>query len=187
MGLMTLQEMADYLRVTPKTIYRMLEARQIPARKVGHQWRFDSVSIDVWLSQNSVQKAARILVVDDEEEVCTLFQDALEESGHAVSTTNESSEALEMINSQDYDLVFLDLKMPIMDGAELFREIRIAKPYLPVTVITGYPDSDLMMKALTYGPLGVMKKPFRGADILTAVDTYLRFGTAENKSTKGGA
>jgi excisionase family DNA binding protein len=177
MGLMTVQEVASYLRVTTKTVYRLLEARGIPAKKVGRQWRFDQEMIDVWLSQKSGSKIANILVIDDEEEICTLFQDALEESGHDVVTLTDPIEAIEMIKSQHYDLVFLDLKMPGMDGAELFGQIRSAKPDLPVTVITGFPDSDLMMKALAHGPLGVIKKPFRGADILAAVDSYLRFGT----------
>ena len=73
-------------------------------------------------------------------------------------------------------MVFLDLKMPLMDGAEFFRQVRLVKPDLPITIITGFPDSDLMMKALTHGPLGVIKKPFLGSDILAALDTYLRFG-----------
>lgn len=176
MGIMTLQEVANYLRVTTKTMYRLLETHSIPARKVGRQWRFDKDSIDIWLRQRPAEKAAKILVIDDDETVCFLFKDTLEGSGHTVTTVTESSEGLELVKKQDYDLVFLDLKMPVMDGAELFRKMRLAKPNLPVTIITGYPDSDLMMNALTHGPLGVMSKPFRGSDILVAVDTYLRFG-----------
>ena len=173
---MTLEEMANYLRVTKKTIYRLLERHSIPAAKVGRQWRFDKASIDAWLHQNSVETAANILVVDDDDTICSLFKDTLEETGHTVTTVGESSKGLELAKDRDYDLVFLDLKMPGMDGAELFGQIRKAKPELPVTIITGYPDSDLMMSALTYGPLGVMSKPFHGSDILTAVNNYLRFG-----------
>ena len=176
--LMTLKEVADYLRVTKKTIHRMLARRVIPAIKVGHQWRFDRTSIEVWLRQYSVNAAANILVVDDDEAICSLFKDALGETGHTVKTVSESSKGLELAKDGDYDLVFLDLKMPKMDGAELFRQIRAVKPNLPVTIITGYPDSDLMTRALTYGPFGVMSKPFRGSDILTAVNAYLRYGTA---------
>jgi excisionase family DNA binding protein len=177
--LMTLEEVASYLRVTTKTIYRLLERGAIPATKVGRRWRFRKDSIDVWLRQNSTKTGAKILVIDDDETVCSLFKDTLEGSGHTVTTVNESSQGLELVKNQDYDLVFLDLKMPVMDGAELFRQIRLVKPELPVTVITGYPDSDLMMNALTHGPLGVMNKPFRGSDILAAVDNYLRFGHAD--------
>ena len=174
--LITLEEVANYLRVTKKTIYRLLERRDIPATKVGHQWRFDKDSIDVWLHQNSVATAANILVIDDDDTICSLFKDTLEDTGHTVTTVSESSKGLELAKDQDYGLVFLDLKMPGMDGAELFRQIRKAKPKLPVTIITGYPDSDLMMNALSHGPLGVMSKPFSGSDILTAVNNYLRFG-----------
>ena len=176
--LMTLEEVANYLRVTKKTIHRLLERRVIPAMKVGHQWRFDKASIEVWLHQNSVNTAVNILVIDDDETICSLFKDTLEETGHTVTTVSESSKGLELVKDGDYDLVFLDLKMPEMDGAELFRQIRMAKPKLPVTIITGYPDSDLMAGALAHGPLGVMNKPFRGSDILTVVNTYLHFGVA---------
>jgi excisionase family DNA binding protein len=174
--LMTLEEVADYLRVTKKTIYRLLERHIIPARKVGRLWRFDKDSIDVWLSQSSPEAAANILVIDDDETICSLFRDTLEEAGHTVTTASESSKGLELVKEQDYDLVLLDLKMPEMDGAELFRQIRVTKPELPVTIITGYPDSDLMMRALAYGPFGVMNKPFGDSDILSAVNNYLRFG-----------
>ena len=176
MELMTLEEVANYLRVTPKTIHRLLERRAIPATKVGRQWRFDKASIDVWLRQNSVGTAANILVIDDDETICSLFKDTLEEAGHTVTTVGESSKGLELVKDRDYDLVFLDLKMPGVDGAELFRQIRVVKPESPVIIITGYPDSDLMMSALAHGPLGVMKKPFSSSDILTAANNYLRFG-----------
>jgi excisionase family DNA binding protein len=173
--LLTLEEVADYLRVTKKTIYRLLERRGIPATKVGHQWRFDKASIDAWLHQGSA-KVANILVIDDDETICSLFKDVLDETEHNVTTVQESSEGLELVKQRDFDLVFLDLKMPNMNGVELFRQIRIAKPGLPVTIITGYPESDLMITALTYGPFGVMKKPFNESDIMTAINSYLRFG-----------
>jgi CheY-like chemotaxis protein len=71
-------------------------------------------------------------------------------------------------------LVFLDLKMPDMDGAELLKQLRSLKPILPVTVITGYPGSEMMERALQQGPIGVMEKPFDAPDIVTAVNSLLR-------------
>ena len=172
--LMTVGEVADYLRVTEKTIYRLLERGRIPATKVGRQWRFDTTSIDKWLRQNSVKTQANILVVDDEEVVRLLFKETLGELGHKVITAENATSALEVVNQQDLDLVFLDLKMPGMDGAELFRQIKSVKPRLPVTIITGYPDSDMMVRALAQGPFGVMNKPFGESDIITAANNILR-------------
>jgi excisionase family DNA binding protein len=172
--LMTVGELADYLRVTKKTIYRLLEQGNIPAAKVGQQWRFDRALVDDWLQRNSVGTKANILVVDDEEVVRLLFREVLEELGHNVTTAGTSSEGLELVRQRDFDLVFIDLKMPGMDGAELFRQIKAIKPELPVTIITGYPDSDTMARALAEGPFGVMNKPFAESDIMTAVASFLR-------------
>ena len=171
--LMTVQEVADYLRVTEKTIYRLLRQGKIPATKVGHQWRFDKTSINEWLQRNSVRAKANILVIDDEEVVQSLFKETLEELGHRVIAVKTGSKGLELVKQQDFGLVFLDLKMPGMDGAELFRQIKTIKPKLPVTIITGYPDSDMMARALAQGPFGVMNKPFGELDIVAAVSTFL--------------
>ena len=176
MELMTVDEVADYLRVTEKTVYRLLDKGRIPATRVGHKWRFRRESIDDWLYEGEAKKAANILVIDDDDAICSLFRDTLDGAGHKVTAVSDSSEGLELTRQQDYDLVFLDLKMPGLDGAELLKQIRLTKPTLPVMIITGYQDSDLMMSALAHGPLGVMIKPFKVTDILTAVNNYLRFG-----------
>ena len=171
--LMTVEEIAHYLRVTEKTIYRLLKRGKLPATKVGHQWRFDKNSIDEWLKQGSDGTMANILVVDDEEVIRAIFKDTLEELGHRVIVAETGSEGLELVKQTDFDLVFIDLKMPGMDGAELFRQIKTIKPQLPVTIITGYPDSDMMARALAQGPFGVMNKPFGESDIVTAVANFL--------------
>jgi excisionase family DNA binding protein len=179
--LMTVDEVADYLRVTDKTVYRLLDKGSIPAAKVGHKWRFKRESIDHWLYKDEAKKVANILVIDDDDAICSLFKDTLDGAGHKVTAVSDSSLGLELAKLQDYDLVFLDLKMPGLDGAELLKQIRLTKPTLPIMIVTGYQDSDLMMSALAHGPLGVMVKPFKVAEILTAVNNYLRFGMSTKK------
>jgi excisionase family DNA binding protein len=174
--LMTLEEVAEYLRVTKKTVYRLLERRAIPSTRVGHQWRFDKAAIEAWLRHNSAGFAANFLVIDDDEAIGDLIKDTLEEAGHVVTTTTDSARGLQLAREKSYDLVFLDLKMPGMDGTEVFKEIRAEKPEMPVVIVTGYADSDLMMTALDNGPFGVMKKPFTGSEVMTVVRTYLRVG-----------
>ena len=177
--LMTVEEVAAYLRVTEKTIYRLLKQGSIPATKVGHQWRFNKTAIDKWLQQNSVRARATILVVDDKELIRTLFKETLEELGHTVMVAKTGSEGLELVKQRDFDLVFLDLKMPGMVGDELFGLIKAIKPGLPVTIITGYPDSGMMARALAQAPFGVMNKPFTESDIIAAVNIFLQSATEE--------
>ena len=171
--LMTVEEVAAYLRVTKKTVYRLLERGSIPATKVGRQWRFDKGLIDEWLRPKSEWARANILVIDDEEVIRLLLKETLEELGHTVMVAESGFKGLELVEQHDFDLIFLDLKMPGMDGAELFRQIKTIKPKLPVAITTGYPNSDMMARALALGPFGVMNKPFGESDIVAAINNFL--------------
>ena len=170
---MTLGEGADYLRVNRKTIYRMIDKRAIPTVKVGRQWRFSKNSVDSWLSQNSLDEVASILVIDDDDNICSFVRDALEPEGLDITAVTNPFEGLDLVKQKNFDLVFVDLKMPEMNGAELTRNIKEVNPDLPVIVITGYPDSDLMDEALKYGPIAVIRKPLTSANLFTAVNSYL--------------
>ncbi len=181
MELMTVEEVASYLRVTEKTVYRLLKRGDIPATKVGRRWRFDRAAIDDWLQRHSVGDNATVLVIDDEEVIRALFKETLEELGHTVIAAETGTEGLALVEEKDFDLVFLDLKMPGMDGVEIFRRIRTVRPRLPVTIITGYPESDIMARALAQGPFGVINKPFGESDMATAVNNFLRITTTKTQ------
>jgi len=172
--LMTAEEVARYLRVAERTIYRLIKGHKIPAIKVGHQWRFEKASIDEWLRQNVIEKHVEVLVIDDEELIRLLFEETLGKLGYKVVIAKNGSEGLELIKQRDFDLLFLDLKMPGMDGAEIFRQVKTINPNLPVVIITGYPNSDMMDRALAHGPFGIMKKPFTDVDIITAANSFLQ-------------
>jgi excisionase family DNA binding protein len=178
--LMTVEEAAGYLRVGKKTIYRLLKQGKIPATKVGEQWRFNKASIDEWLLKKSTEIGANILVVDDEEIIRSLFKKTLEDLGHEVVAAETGFKGLELLKQQDFAMVFLDLKMSGMDGAEFFRQMKTIKPRLPVIIMTGYPDSDIMARALAQAPFGLMNKPFNESDIITAVNTFLPVSTANS-------
>jgi len=178
--LMTVEESAGYLRVGKKTIYRLLKQGKIPATRVGQQWRFNKASIDKWLLQKPAETRANILVVDDEEIIRSLFKKTLEGLGHKVTAAETGLKGLELLKQRDFAMVFLDLKMPGMDGAEFFRQIKTLKPRLPVIIITGYPNSDIMARALAQAPFGLMNKPFNESDIITAVNTFLPVSTVNS-------
>ena len=172
--LMTAKEVAAYLRVTEKTIYRLLKQGNIPAARVGRSWRFDKEAIDKWLYQKSVGVKVNILVVDDKERIRALFKETLEGLGHTVAVAETGAEGLELVKQRNFDMVFLDLKLSgMMDGAKFFRQIKAIKPGLPVTITTGYPDSKMMARALAHGPFAVMNKPFGESDIISAINNFL--------------
>lgn len=155
----TVTEVANYLKLPVSTVYRLAERRQIPGHKVGRQWRFPRAVIDEWLRRRSEAGTVTLLVVDDERHVRAMLAEALAGDGRRVFQAENGQEAVRLATSTRVDLVVLDLLMPGMDGVETFRQIHAARPDLPVVVVTGYPESDLMLKVLEIGPFTVLQKP----------------------------
>jgi excisionase family DNA binding protein len=172
--LLTPQELAEMLQLNSATVTRKAKKGEIPAIKIGKQFRFDRDQIDKWLLQNTVGRPACILVIDDEPVVGHLFRDSLHRNGCSVTTALSSFEALELVAKQRFDLIFLDLVMPEIDGSELFHRIREIDKQVPIAIITGYPDSQLLAKAKEQGPFIIMIKPITDDDILKAVHTFSR-------------
>ncbi len=81
---------------------------------------------------------ARLLIIDDEGDIRYLYATELEEDGHDVTTACNSSEALEKIRSQRYDLVVLDIKLDQESGLDLLQEIGRVKPDIPVILCSAY-------------------------------------------------
>lgn len=104
--------------------------------------------------------APTALVVDDEDNIRLFFQRALKTLGWESVAVESGREAIEMVGERHFDMVFMDLAMPEMNGVETFRQIREVAPTIFVVIATGYPGSDLMIQALEVGPFAVMRKPF---------------------------
>lgn len=172
--LLSAKEVAEYLHVKPITVRRKAQSGEIPSIKIGHRLRFDKKQIDLWLLSNTRGRPIHILVVDDEPLVGELFKESLNENIYQVTTTLSSLEALELVSNKHFDIIFLDLLIPELDGAELFRRIKQMDKDVPVAIITGYPDSDLMKRAMEYGPFTIMKKPFNSDDIMNVVRSFVR-------------
>lgn len=116
---------------------------------------------------------AHILVIDDDDLIRALFKEILEEQGHTVVTADNAAKGIAYVIQRDFNLIFLDLKMPETDGAEILREMKGIKRKLPVVIITGYPDSEMMERAMKQSPLGIMLKPFDDSDIINTVNNFL--------------
>jgi CheY-like chemotaxis protein len=119
---------------------------------------------------------ARILVVDDDVAVQTTVRLLLERAGHSVVAAGDGRKGLALCRTGDFDLLFLDIFMPGMDGFETMRMVRQQHPQLPIIVISGRPISseadtapDFLTMATKLGAVSSLQKPFRPADLLTAV------------------
>src|SRR5688500_11666237 len=86
--------------------------------------------------------APRILIVDDEPDTCANLSDILTDLGYQVDTAHDGFAALELVERNPYDIALLDLRMPGMDGLELYRRIRLASAETVAIVVTAYASSD---------------------------------------------
>lgn len=168
--ILTIRDVATYLKLPVSTVYRLAERRDLPGHKVGRQWRFHKSVLDEWFRQHAATARSTILVVDDEEAIRDLMVAALGSKSREVLTAATGEEAVEIVKRADVDLVLLDLSMPGMNGVDTFREIQALRPGLPVIIVTAYPDSDLMARALEIGPFTMMSKPVDLTKIQTTVD-----------------
>lgn len=167
---LTIRDVAAYLKLPVSTVYRLAERRELPGHKVGRQWRFHKSILDDWFRQHAATLRVTVLVVDDEEVTRQLLVAALQSPQRQLLTAASGEEALEIAKKTDVDLVLLDLIMPGINGVETFRQLHELRPQLPVVIITGYPDSDLMQKALEIGPFTMINKPVEVNQIQKVVD-----------------
>ena len=169
---------AELLGIHEETLRRLARENKVPAFKVGGVWRFSKNSLYNWAgSQPARQTTKSVLVVDDEEYIRDTVGRTLQGEGFLVTTACGGAEALELMREHVPDLVLLDLKMPGMDGAATLKKIRETHGAIPVIIITGFPDSDLVNRALEYSPITLLAKPVQSTDLIQAVKMILA-GTA---------
>ncbi|HKI31540.1 MAG TPA: response regulator, partial [Gemmataceae bacterium] len=100
-----------------------------------------------------------ILVVDDEVDTCRNLSDILTDLGYAVDVAHDGPSALELVRRNAYDVALLDLRMPGMDGLELFHRIRQLRSGTVGIIVTAYVGTDTAERALAAGAWQVLAKP----------------------------
>jgi DNA-binding NtrC family response regulator len=127
--------------------------------------------------------AERILIVDDEPDMLMLLRMIIEDNtDYEVETTNNPSEALKLLVGNNYNLVISDLKMPGMDGIELFDELKEIKPDIPVIIITAYGSVETADEAMKKGVADFITKPFRKEHILFTVKRVLELANVRKEN-----
>lgn len=123
---------------------------------------------------------AKILIVDDDSAVRATIRLLLERAGHSVVVAGDGRKGLALFEAEDFDLLFLDIFMPGMDGLETMRLVHRQRPLTPIIVISGNPvtwDSasgpNFLAMATKLGAVTSLQKPFNPADLLMAVDACL--------------
>ena len=101
----------------------------------------------------------RILVVDDEEVICSILARRLTREGYSCMTAHNGKEALNYFYKDSFFLIISDIKMPEMDGIELLKKVKAVHPNMLVIIVTAYPEIDLALEAMRLGAYDLIIKP----------------------------
>jgi CheY-like chemotaxis protein len=133
---------------------------------------------------------AKILVVDDDPAVQLTIRLLLERAGHHVELAGDGHRGLAAFEAGGFDLLFLDIFMPGMDGLEAMRHMLRQQPTVPIIVISGRPlvtdggsEPDFLAMALKLGAVSSLPKPFKPAALLATVENCLN---ARNRNVAPG-
>ena len=175
-------EAAAFLGAHEQTVRRLARRGAIPSFKVGKDWRFRKEALVRWSEEqhrgrSEVQRRGdgpcSVLVVDDEEKICRMLSGMLRRIGCTVRTATRGQDGLALIAAEAPDLILLDLKMPGMNGPQFLAVLRMTHPEMPVVIVTGYPDSELMQQATQYAPVMLLSKPVEAALLERTVRSVL--------------
>ena len=116
----------------------------------------------------------KILAVDDNFTALTYYKKAMSNLKHEVIVAHHGKMALELLNEKNinYDIILLDMEMPIMNGIETVKEIRKINKTIPIIMVSAYSSNDLIKEALTVGATDYYIKPLTMNRLENVINTY---------------
>jgi DNA-binding response OmpR family regulator len=115
----------------------------------------------------------RILVADDADAVVTVLVTALEIEGYEVVAATNGNEAYDTAMSQEFDLAIIDQLMSGILGIDVLRKLRVAGNQLPVIILSGVDDDDIVVTSLKSGAIDFVRKPFRLPELGARIEKHL--------------
>ncbi|MBN1217817.1 MAG: response regulator [Anaerolineae bacterium] len=112
----------------------------------------------------------KIFIVDDSQDFAESLADILKLEGHQVELAFDGETAIEKFREKNFDITFMDVRLPGMNGVDSFFEIRKINPRAKVVMMTGYSVERLLSQAIEHGALGVLRKPLEISELLELLE-----------------
>ncbi len=126
---------------------------------------------------------ANILIVDDEQVVCDLLDAALTGRGYSCTTVLSGRRAVVELESKEYDLVMLDIRLPGMSGIDVLHEVWVNHPETAAIMITAIDDAKTAVEAMKWGASDYIVKPFDVGEVIASIDAALAARRTGGKSS----
>lgn len=126
-------------------------------------------------------ETARILIVDDDENIRKVLTTILEDEGYTVESVDTAKKAIMRTRKKFYNLALIDIRLPDMEGIELLTKMKDATPKMQKIIITGYPTLQNAIEAVNRGADSYIVKPFDMEKVLQTIKEELRKQQEEKK------
>ncbi|HLE75319.1 MAG TPA: response regulator [Candidatus Bathyarchaeia archaeon] len=121
-----------------------------------------------------MNETARILIVDDDENIRKVLETILEDEGYIVESVDTAKKAIEKSEKAFYNLALIDVRLPDMEGIELLAKMRDTKPKMRKIIVTGYPTLHNAVAAVNRGADAYVMKPFDVEKLLQTIREQLK-------------
>jgi two-component system, NtrC family, response regulator AtoC len=128
-----------------------------------------------------MSEQARILIIDDDESIRTVLAAILEDLGYIIEGVGTGKEGIEKTNTHFYNLAFVDVRLPDMDGPQVLSKMRDTTPKIRKIIMTGYPSLQNAVDALNKGADAYIMKPFDMKNVIETVKEQLKQQKEETK------
>ncbi len=119
-----------------------------------------------------MEEKANIMVVDDNINLCKTMTLIFSHKGYDVTIANSGPEAIERVKEKSFNIIFMDIKMPLMDGVETYKKIKKIRDDVVVVMMTAYAVEDLVQEALDEGAYDVLYKPLNFDNVLRIIEKW---------------
>lgn len=120
-----------------------------------------------------MKQRARLLIVDDDASIRKTLARILEKQGYLVEAVEKGKQAIEATSQRFFNVAFIDIRLPDMDGTDLLERIRETEPKMAKIILTGYPSLKNTIDAVNKGADGYLMKPFDVGKLLAMVKQQL--------------
>src|SRR5690606_15076124 len=129
---------------------------------------------------------SKILVIDDEIEICLILEKFLTKKGFIVVTAHTGNDGLTKIKNDTFDLIISDFRLPDFTGLDLLKEIKAVRQESKVIIITGYSDIRMAVEVIKYGAIDYITKPLYPEELLSLINNSISGGNDTSDKSKSG-
>src|ERR1035437_4575184 len=118
----------------------------------------------------------KILLIEDDQSIAAGLKKELQSEGYEVATAARGDDGLALAQAQPYDVVLTDLKMPGLSGLDLIKQLHVAKPKLPIIMMTAFGTTETAIEATKLGAYDYLLKPYDMSELLELVTNAVASG-----------